>query len=411
MTLIEASFSEWEEWFTKNRSTNFSVLTTLDINLEAVPQLIRLFTPQDGKVPKKGIRIDGTIWATRNVKPIDNIVVLYSRDSAPLVLCPPEKIPLLPQARTRSESTQRLTPPFLWRCRVCSTTGQSESLMRHCGEDVRQLAHVSEETKLWFKQFLDDATFAFIPSNELQEMQGMVLDREKIEIAIQAGSELQQLISDLDLSCPSTFEVYTPMTDHIRVSDLKKKGGKGRGMKGALNSAITHIDKLVPPRKTAPKGGSIEIGHVFDELFDDITNSINSNSWKKGEKVMFNCTELGLCVTGTPDLDYKGIPVEMKTIKSLFVKGENSTSNNKNTYKSKWKSNYLPQLAMYSDARNMEWMLLLLIAKNSGRFSVIPVNPKAKLAELRKEWKEWTKDKGLMDKLERYLEANPSFRI
>ena len=66
---------------------------------------------------------------------------------------------------------------------------------------------------------------------------------------------------------------------------------------------------------------------------------------------------------------------------------------------------------MYSDARGMEWMLLLLIAKQSARFSVIPVNPKAKLAGLRKEWKKWTKDKRMMDKLEQYLEANPSFRI
>lgn len=410
MTLIEASFTEWGEWFSENRSANYSVMTTLDINLESASRLIRLFTAQDGKVPKKAIRITGTIWATKNVKPKDNLVVLYSKDSPPLVLCPPDKISLIPQAATISQSTQKLNSPYHWRCLVCSTTGQSETLERHCGVNVRQLSHVSKKTKLWFEKFLDQATFSFIPPNELKQMPGMIQDREKIEFAIQAGNELQELISDLDLSCPTTFEVYNPRTNHIRVSDLKKKEGRGKGLRGALNSAIKYVDELVPPMKTAPKGGPIEIGHVFDELFANITNSISSNSWNKGEKVKFDCTELGLSVTGTPDLDYNGIPVEMKTANSLLVKGE-EPSGNMNTYKSKWKNNYLPQLAMYSDARGMEWMLLLLIAKQSGRFSVIPVNPKAKLAGLRKEWKKWTKDKRMMDKLEQYLEANPSFRI
>ena len=66
---------------------------------------------------------------------------------------------------------------------------------------------------------------------------------------------------------------------------------------------------------------------------------------------------------------------------------------------------------MYSSAHEMDWMLLLLISKNSGRFSVIPVDPNAKLAELRKEWKEWSKDKKLMKKLEKYLQVNPDYRI
>ncbi|MDP6324690.1 MAG: hypothetical protein QF684_03890, partial [Candidatus Thalassarchaeaceae archaeon] len=120
--------------------------------------------------------------------------------------------------------------------------------------------------------------------------------------------------------------------------------------------------------------------------------------------------ELGISVTGTPDLDYKGIPVEMKTAKTLIVKGE-EPGEKVSTHRSKWKSNYLPQLAMYSDAKDMEWMLLLLISKKTGRFSVIPVNPNAKLAELRKDWKEWSKDKQLMKKLEKYLQVNPDYRI
>ena len=100
----------------------------------------------------------------------------------------------------------------------------------------------------------------------------------------------------------------------------------------------------------------------------------------------------------------------MKTTNSLMIKGE-EVGGNKKTFKLKWKKNYLPQLAMYSSAYDMDWMLLLLISKNNGHFSVIPVNPKAKLAELRKEWKEWAKDKKLMKKLEKYLQVNPDYRI
>ena len=408
--MIEGTISEWKDWFSKNRSEKYSILTSLDINLDSLPQLIRLFTAQDGKAPKKGRRILGTIWETKNVMPKDNLVVLYSKGSPPLVLCPPEKMSALPQISSPSESTQKLASPYQWRCRVCSEIGQSDKLERHCGVNVRQLSPVSEKTKLWFNEFLEDATFTFIPPNQLKNMPGMIEDSEKIDFAIQAGDELQQLLSDLVLTCPAFFEVYNPRTDHIRVSDLKNKNKKGKGLIPALDSALKYIEKDIPPMEKAPRGGPIEIGHVFDELFDYITNSISSKSWNKGFKVKFDCKELGLSVTGTPDLDFKGIPVEMKTAKSLMVKGEEAREN-KNTYKSKWKTNYLPQLAMYSNACELDWMLLLLISKNTGRFSVIPVNPNAKLAELRKEWKKWSKDKKLMKKLDKYLEVNPEYRI
>ena len=59
--MIEGTISEWKDWFCKNRSDKYSVLTSLDIDLDSLPKLIRLFTAQDGKVPKKGMRILGTI--------------------------------------------------------------------------------------------------------------------------------------------------------------------------------------------------------------------------------------------------------------------------------------------------------------------------------------------------------------
>ena len=410
MTLTEGPLSVWKEWFSNNRAENPSILTSLDIDFESLPVLIRLFTAQDGKAPKNGTRITGTIWKTKNIMPRENLIVLYSKGSAPLVLCLPENTSLISDTSSKKDSTQKLSSPYHWRCRVCSAIIQSKTLEMHCGVNVRQLAPVSEHTKLWFDKYLEQVSFTFIPPNLLTQRPGMIHDSEKIELAIRAGNELQQLITDLDLSCPAYFQVFNPQTRIIRVSDLKKKEGRVKGLKRALDSALKHIDKDVPPMKTAPKGGPIEIGHVFDELFEGITNSISSSSWDKGSKVRFDCEELGFSVTGTPDLDYEGIPVEMKTAKGLALKGEKSNLN-KNTLKTKWKTNYLPQLAMYSNARGMDWMLLLLISKSDGRFSVIPVDPKVKLANLRKDWNIWSKDKALMEKVEKYLVANPKFSI
>lgn len=306
-----------------------------------------------------------------------------------------------------------MTSPYQWRCRICSTTGQSETLGRHCEVNVRQLSPVSEETKLWFNNFLDETTFSFIAPNKLKKMPGMIIDSEKIELAIQAGNNLEKLFSDLDLSCPTKFEIYNPQTDHIRVSDLKRKGNpffhhRG-GLEPALVSSIKYKKKTIPPMNRGPKE-EIEKGHVFDELLTDMTSSIKSDSWKKGEQVKFDCTELGMYVTGTPDLDYKGIPVEMKTTQELVVKHV-KPGVNIGTYKRKWVQNYLPQLAMYSDAKAMDWMLLLLISKRTGQFSLIPVNAHSKLEWLREKWKEWAKDDRIIRFLEQYLEENPDLRI
>ena len=315
---------------------------------------------------------------------------------------------------TKKDGRQKLTPPYHWRCRICSTIGQSETLGRHCEVNVRQLSPVSEKTKLWFNRFLDETSFSFIAPNRLRKMHGMIFDSEKIELAIQAGNELEKLFSDLDLSCPTKFEVYNPQTDHIRVSDLKKKGDRPEkhylgGLEPALFSSIKYKNETIPHMTKAPKGGPIEIGHVFDELLTDMTNSINSDSWNRGEQVKFDCTELGMCVTGTPDLDYKGIPVEMKTAPALIVDGEEPKVKHR-TYASKWRG-YLAQLAMYSDAKGMDWMLLLLISKRTGRFSLIPVNAHIKLEALRGRWKEWAKDDITIQLLEQYLEKNPNLRI
>ena len=409
MEKIEQPFSDWQRWFSENRSTEYSVLTTLDKEPDAFPTLTRIFTPQDGRKPKAGVSIQGSIWEIRNTEPKDGLIVLFSEGKAPLVLAPPEYIPSLPVVK--KEETRKLTPPYLWRCRVCSTTGQSEKLGKHCGVNVRQLSRVSDESTNWLQNFLDGKTFSFVSPAKLKNLPGMIHTPEKIDLAIEAGMELERMLSEIRISCPDVFEVYNMQTDHLRVSDLKIKDNKrGRGFQPALASCLRYADKPLPTVKKVPSGGLIEIGHVFDELMADITNTFESELWNKGTRVMFECTEMGIRVSGTPDLEYNGIPVEMKTTRALPIKDEPELEKF-STQKSKWKNNYLPQLAMYSDACGMDWMLLLLISRETGKFSLIPVDARDKLESLRKDWKKWTKDRKLMTKLGKYLEINPHLKI
>ena len=98
---------------------------------------------------------------------------------------------------------------------------------------------------------------------------------------------------------------------------------------------------------------------------------------------------------------YEGIPVEMKTTARLPTsKMKNKSRKN---FASKWRTNYLPQIAMYSHACELEWMFLLLISKETGEFSIIPVNGKEKMKGLRQKWKSWVDNGGkLMENITRY---------
>ena len=417
MEKIQQPFSDWQRWFSENRSTEYSVLTNLDKDAYAFLRLTRIFTPQDGKLPEGGVLIKGSIWEEKNTKPKEGLIVLFSEGKAPLVLAPPEYVPSIPSFNNQKNETRKLNgtrkvnPPYLWRCRACSTTGRSEELGKHCGVNVRQLSMVSEESTKWLQNFLDGKLFSFVSPAKLRKLPGMILTPEKIDLAIEAGMELERSFSEIQVSCPDVFEVYNRQTDHIRVSDLKiKDNKKGKGLQPALNSCLKYADKPLPPVKKVPSEGPIEIGHVFDELMADITNTFESELWKKGTRVMFECTELGIRVSGTPDLEYNGIPVEMKTTRGLPIKGEPSLEKF-GTQRGKWTRNYLPQIAMYSDASGMDWMLLLLISKETGKFSLIPVDARDKLESLRKDWKEWAKDRKLMTKLSKYLEINPHLKI
>ena len=58
---------------------------------------------------------------------------------------------------------------------------------------------------------------------------------------------------------------------------------------------------------------------------------------------------------------------------------------------------------MYSHACELEWMFLLLISKETGEFSIIPVDGKEKMKGLRQKWKSWVSNGGkLMEKITLY---------
>jgi hypothetical protein len=299
-----------------------------------------------------------------------------------------------------------LTPPFRWRCRVCSEEGEAEELERHCGKNVRQLAPVSEEGTEWFNVFLGKNTWKFIPPDLLSVKPQSLMDEEKVALACKAGNELEAFLQGVTITVPSHYELYNANSDHLRISDLKKKlklKAKGRSFTAALNSALKWEGKVIPLVKTCPKGGGpIELGHVFDEYFTMAFQEISSGLWAPGKRVNFSCEELELIVSGTPDLFYDGIPVEMKTTAKIPISSSKMGKSAKTNFRNKWKTNYLPQIAMYSHACGLEWMFLLLISKQTGEFSIVPVNGKEKLNNLRKRWATWMNDGRIKDKLEEY---------
>jgi hypothetical protein len=217
-----------------------------------------------------------------------------------------------------------------------------------------------------------------------------------LDHALDAGMKLEEILRHQNLECPEFFEVYDKKTHRIRVSDLKKK----KDFMHALSSAVKHRGKQIPPKKTAPLANPIELGHVMDECFDSIFANISSANWSKGERVHFNCEQLGLSVTGSPDLRYKGIPVEMKTTKMLPSKDMQKGELLK--FKQKWRTNYLPQIAMYSHASSIDWMFLLLISRQTGAFTILPVEGKEKLETLQKAWMKWSKENRIRTLLDKY---------
>jgi len=119
------------------------------------------------------------------------------------------------------------------------------------------------------------------------------------------------------------------------------------------------------------------------------------------KKVVFECAPLGISVHGTPDLFYEEIPIESKTVR-ILPKQRDLKKKALKLFKQKWQQNYLPQIAMYSNASNLQWMFLLLISRQNKEFSIIPVSGKNKLQQLEKKWNGWMSNDEFAEELNNF---------
>ena len=256
---------------------------------------------------------------------------------------------------------------------------------------VRQLAPVSESNREWFQEFLKRITWKFFSPEDIFSKPDFLMDAESVSLACEAGEKLEVLLNQSKPGVPTYYELYNPKADHLRISDFKRVGKISERLKSANHWSYLEIR---PMNKFPPV--YIEIGHVFDEYFRLVFEQNPPSKWAQGRRVEFYCEELDLRIGGSPDLFYNGIPVEMKTRPVLpFIKDK--------SFDLSWKKSYLPQIAMYSDACGLDWMFILLISRETGQFSLIPVSCKAKLAEMKEAWrKHLTRNGVFMEHVARY---------
>ena len=309
-------------------------------------------------------------------------------------------------SRKKRKAKPTLAPPYRWRCRVCSEEGVSEEFDRHCGQIVRQLAPVSKENSEWFSNFLSNNKWKFISPKDIEDLHCSVRTPDMFSIAENAGRELLDFLNNTPFETPEHFELYNSISDHLRVSDLKKpqktKWPK-LGFETALNTALKWHGETPPPLKKSPTG-PIEMGHIFDEFLTKAMMDLQSENWALGNKVEFFCQELNLTVGGSPDLMYNNIPVETKTTSKLPKRKKKNKPKWYKTFRQKWNKNYLPQVAMYSQACQCDVMFILLIARNTAEFTIIPVSGDEKYLVLRNKWERWVSDSTLTDKVAKYRE-------
>ena len=396
LKILEGTYDDWKQWFVENRASKFEVFSASPVEITPDTVLLRIFAPPDGRVPKDGYHLTGPTWDIREQKPKDYLILLYEKGQPPLILAIPDHTELIENCATKKQSIQKLSPPYSWRCKVCKTTGESEVLQECCGIRVRQLAPISDYARKWVADFAISASFQFIPVSKISDMPNISQNKDALKNALNAGMELEQILRNQNFECPDSFEVYDKKTHHIRVSDLKNK----KDFLKALSSVVKHRGKKIPPKKNANFANLIELGHVFDEIFNSIFSKNKTKNWSIGERVHFNCEQLGLSITGSPDLKYSGVPVEMKTTNILPTKEMDKKT--KKGFRRKWVQNYLPQIAMYSHASSIDWMYLLLISRQTGDFTILPVDGREEIEKLQKKWDKWSREKSIRKLLAKY---------
>jgi len=286
---------------------------------------------------------------------------------------------------------------FQWRCKVCGEEGFADGIPSHCDIRARELATISKRSKKWFEDFLDGLEWKFVSPADLSfRSEYFLIDNaEHLSSACQAGKEMERILNTVNAPIPDYFERYEPRSDHLRVSSLKKP----KEIKGKLREANKWRRKkfeVSKKRKKIPL--NIELGHVFDEYFANVTKEIPAeNSWEPGSKVEFESVELGLKVVGSTDLTFGGIPVEMKTRTNL--------NPNSSTWKTALRTNYLPQMAMYSYASGLDWMYLMIVSRENGEFSIIPTYCKPRMDLIRNQWSQVMKDPELVSEIDKYQKS------
>ena len=420
---MEKAFDEWIKWFQTTYETEPVVLHGNGISDSKQQQLVRVWISANGKrTTGEKLLAQGIFLDKKKTRAADGLVIFRAKGNVPIVFSTNSYIEeghlkfnlgaknksVDKKAKTIIGKEKRrslpLKKPFQWRCRSCGETGDSEILEKHCDLQPKQLAPLSDEGKIWFEKFLDSVEWKYVSINRLMSIPNISNESEALVIAEEAGRSLEQLMRGLSLKCPSHYELFDRRNTHLRTSDLKTK----KGFNDALKDSIKNHQKNLSAMKTAPID-KIELGHVFDELLSNVCDLVVGEIWKKGEKIRYYSPSLKIAVSGTPDLKYLDIPVEMKTIETLPY--SHIEQNKKSNFRSKVKSNYMTQVSIYSKAVEREWILVLLISRQSGEFTVLPMSNIEYLPVLEKKLLKWSQELESIKLLKTYhqLKGAPEF--
>ena len=396
--ILEGTYGDWKQWFVENRSEDLSMSSAISHELSNSQTMIRLWTITEGKPPKDAHLYRGNIWEQKGQKPSPNLVIIHAKGTTPLVLTLPELIPSVEFKEIKSSKGKSvLESPFRWRCKKCLEEGFADEIVEHCGIRTRQLAPISEESKVWFTGFIAQSEWKFVHQNDLHLMPSVIQEQDKINLACTIGIELQDKLNSSDMGAPDWFELYDKRSSSLKVSNLKLSK---KEFIQKMDSILSWQNKIPSPKVDAPKT-VVEIGHVFDEYLTQIFRKFPTNKWSAMKKVVFECAPLGISVHGTPDLFYQEIPIESKTVR-ILPKQRDLKKKALKLFKQKWQQNYLPQIAMYSNASNLQWMFLLLISRQNKEFSIIPVSGKNKLQQLEKKWNGWMSNDEFAEELNNF---------
>ena len=407
------TLAEWKAWYAEQRSDEVEFVTAAEPVPEEDTELERLWLVCDGKAPEDTRTHGGIVWLSKKAKtPIPGLSVLVAEKQQPLLLVVPgtELAPAAPRPKMPKKQTNsgqdaeqkpepaQLEPPFEWRCRQCDQELFSDTTPTHCGRSMRQLAPVSEEGSKQFAQFIEQNEWTFMsPENStLLKQPGVEKSEHALSMATEAGESLEKILRGVTKEVPPRFELYNEQTDRVRVSDLKTDD---KFVRVFGNIGGWRESEMVPV--TDLPYGNVEIGHVFDAFLSRSLDGLVNGDWRPGERVGFHAEDLGITIGGTPDLMFRDIPVETKTVTFLPHEGNKKQ---RQIFQFKWHANYLPQIAMYLEGTDHEWMLLMLVSRRSGLFTMLPITG-VKMKTLRKRWRKLLKDDELAGQVANYREA------